>query len=227
MIAWVRTILFQLLFYTGSVPYVLATPVTAALGPRVLRANVRAWALFHRWLIGWALGVRSDFCGTLPAAPVLYACKHHAMYETLELMLYLDNPVVVLKQELARIPLWGWAVRRYGAIVVDRGGSAVMLRRMMRDAKAAQASGRSVLIFPEGTRVGAGERPPLKSGFAGLYRALALPVVPIACNSGLVWPKRGPKRSGVVTFEVGAPIPPKLSRDEIEARTHAAINLLD
>jgi 1-acyl-sn-glycerol-3-phosphate acyltransferase len=149
------------------------------------------------------------------------------MYETLELSLYLQDPVAVLKRELADIPVWGWGAQRYGAIVADREGSAGALRQLMRQAKAAVAGGRSVLIFPEGTRVAPGEQPPLKSGFAGLYRALGLPVVPIACNSGVVWPKNGAKRAGVVTFIIGAPIPPKLPRAEIEALTHAAINLLD
>ena len=95
------------------------------------------------------------------------------------------------------------------------------------EAKVALDNGRSVIIFPEGTRVAAGEKPPLRSGFAGLYRVLGLGVVPIAINSGDVWPKKGPKRPGVVTFLFGERIPPKLPREEIEARVHAAINRLD
>ena len=139
----------------------------------------------------------------------------------------LRAPAIVLKQELARIPVWGWAARRYGCIAVDRAGSATALRGMMREAKAARATGRSVLIFPEGTRVPPGERPPIMPGFAGLYRALALPVVPIALDSGRVWPRRGLKRSGVVTIRFGAPIPPGLPRTVVEAQVHAGINVLD
>jgi 1-acyl-sn-glycerol-3-phosphate acyltransferase len=98
---------------------------------------------------------------------------------------------------------------------------------MMRDAKTALGEGRSVLIFPEGTRVLPGEMPPLKAGFAGLYRMLGLPVVPIALDTGKVWPRKGPKRPGVVTLRFGEPIPPGLPRAEIEARVHAAINVLE
>lgn len=227
MIAWLRTIAFALIFYPLSVPFVVATPFSAALGHRILKGNVRAWAYFHRWCAGFILGIHSHFEGDVPDTPVLYACKHQSMYETLELSLYLTDPVAVLKRELADIPVWGWAAQRYGAIVADREGAAGALRQLMRQAKTAVAGGRSVLIFPEGTRVAPGEQPPLKSGFAGLYRALGLPVVPIACNSGVVWPKKGAKHAGVITFIIGAPIPPKLPRAEIEARTHAAINLLD
>jgi 1-acyl-sn-glycerol-3-phosphate acyltransferase len=227
MIAWVRTVLFGIVFYSLSVPFVLATPVTAALGRGALMANVRSWALFHRWAARLLLGIRSDFRGVPADQPVLYAAKHHAMFETLELVLALHDPVPVMKQELARIPLWGWAARRYGVIVVDRAGSAPMLRAMMQQAKQAIAEGRSVLIFPEGTRVAPGEQPPLKSGFAGLYRVLGLPVVPIALDSGRLWPRRGPKRAGVVTFAFGDAIAPGLPRGEIEAQVHQAINRLD
>lgn len=227
MMRQVRSWAFMLVFYGGSALFVLATPLTVRLGRRALLANVHGWCRFHRWCARWLLGIRSRFEGVPPPGQYLYAAKHQAFLETFELALELVDPVVVLKQELMAIPLWGWAARRYGAIVVDREANAKALRAMMAEAKAAQASGRSVLIFPEGTRVPAGETPPLRSGFAGLYRAFGCPVVPIAIDSGHVWPKKGAKRAGMVTFRFGAPIPPGLSRDEIEARVHAAINALE
>ncbi|MEO5868136.1 MAG: lysophospholipid acyltransferase family protein, partial [Sphingomonas sp.] len=121
----------------------------------------------------------------------------------------------------------GWAARRYGVIVVDREASAGALRRMVREAKVALAAGRSILIYPEGTRVAPGEHPPLRAGFAGLYQMLKVPVVPVAIDSGKLWPKHGAKHAGVVTFRFGAPIPPGLPRDDVEALVHTAINALD
>lgn len=227
MMAWVRTVLFTVVFYLGSVPIVLATPITALFGRRAFVGNVHVWSHFHRWVARVTLGITTRYEGQVAAEPTFYAAKHHAMFETLELCSALGNPVFVIKRELAAIPIWGWAIQRYGAIVVDRDSNAAALRQMMREAKQALAQGRSVIIFPEGTRVSQGETPPLKSGFAGLYRVLGLPVVPIAINSGAVWPKKGPKRAGVVTFLFGERIPPKLSREEIEARVHAAINVLE
>ncbi len=227
MIAWLRTLLFMLVFYLGSVPIVLGTVVSALFGHRMLVANVHLWSRYHRFCAHWALGITSHYDGGVSPEPTLYAAKHHAMFETLELCLTLGNPVFVIKRELASIPVWGWAVQQYGAIVVDRDASSAALRQMMREAKIALDQGRSVIIFPEGTRVAAGEKPPLKSGFAGLYRVLGLPVVPIAINSGDVWPKHGPKLPGVVTFRFGERIPAKLPREEIEAWVHAAINVLD
>lgn len=227
MIAQLRTWAFQLAFYLGSVPIVLATPVSATLGHRALVANVHVWSRWHRFCAHWLLGITSRYEGNVSLEPTFYAAKHHAMFETLELCHKLGNPVFVIKRELSQIPVWGWAIRQYGAIVVDRDANAAALRQMMREAKVALDNGRSVIIFPEGTRVAAGEKPPLRSGFAGLYRVLGLGVVPIAINSGNVWPKTGPKRPGVVTFRFGERIPAKLPREEIEARVHAAINVLE
>jgi 1-acyl-sn-glycerol-3-phosphate acyltransferase len=225
---WLRTIVFMIVFYGGSVPIVLTTPVTALFGWRALVAHTHFWTRFHGWATETILGIHRRLEGApFSGGPVLYAAKHQAMYETLELGRMLRNPAVVMKQELASIPVWGWAARRYGVIVVDREASAGALRRMMREAKVALGEGRSVLIFPEGTRVPPGEQPPLRAGFAGLYRMLGLPVVPVAINSGAVWPKHGPKLPGTVTFRFGELIPPGLPRAEIEARVHAAINDLD
>lgn len=225
--AWFRTILFAILFYGISVIVVLMVPFAALFGQRALTRYALRWARLHRWCARVILGITTRVEGTIPPGAHLVPAKHQSMFETTELALMLDAPAVVLKRELARIPVWGWAARRYGAIVVDRDASAQALRSMMREATDARASGRSVLIFPEGTRVAPGDQPPLKSGFAGLYRALDLPVLPVAMDSGRLWPRKGPKRAGVVTFRFGDVMPPKLARPEIEARVHGAINALD
>lgn len=223
----VRNWLFRLVFYSGSVPIVLIVPIVALFGQRAMIPYSHGWSRFHRWAAATFLGVRTRFEGTLPAGPVLYAAKHEAMYETVELSFLLHGPAVVLKQELSRIPFWGFATKVYGAIPVDRDASAAALRRMVKAAGVAKAAGRSVIVYPEGTRVPHGERPPLRAGFAGLYRALGYPVVPIATDSGRFVPRHGLTRPGVVTIRVGEPIPAGLPRREVEARVHAAINMLN
>ena len=227
MIAWARTLVFMAVFYGLSVPIVLLAPIPALFGRRALIGYAMGWARFHRWATRVLLGIRTRTEGTPLAEPALYAAKHQSMFETLELALMLDAPAVVMKAELARIPIWGWAARRYGVIVIDRAGAGQAMRQMMREARAALDAGRSIVIFPEGTRVRPGEQPPLRAGFAGLYRALGVPVVPVALDSGRVWPRKGAKRAGTVTFCFGAPVRPGLPRQEAEARVHAAINALD
>jgi 1-acyl-sn-glycerol-3-phosphate acyltransferase len=227
MIGWARTILFMVVFYGLSVPIVLLTPIAALFGRRALIGLALVWARTHRWATRLLLGIHTRVEGAPSAGPALYAAKHQAMFETLELALMLDAPVLVMKAELAKIPIWGWAARRYGIIVVDRAGAGQAMRQMMREARAALDAGRSIVIFPEGTRVRPGEQPPLRAGFAGLYRALGVPVVPLALDSGRVWPRRGPKRAGIVTVRFGTPVPPGLPRRDAEARVHAAISALD
>lgn len=227
MIAALRTLLFRIVFYALSVVVVGTVPISALFGQRAVIRHSSFWSRMQAPLARLFLGIRVREQGSRPGYPVLYAAKHQAMFETLELQYRLDAPAMAIKEELSRIPVWGWATRQYGALIVDREGSATALRKMMREARAAVANGRSILIFPEGTRVPPGERPPLKPGFAGLYRMLGLPVVPIALDTGVLMPKAGSKRPGVVTILYGDPIPPGLPREEIEARVHAAINVLD
>jgi 1-acyl-sn-glycerol-3-phosphate acyltransferase len=223
----VRNIAFFTIFYGLSVPIVLCVPLSALFGQRALISYSRGWVLFHRWCTRYLLGIRRRFEGPRPTGQVFYAGKHQAIYETIDLMVELGSPAIIMRREFERVPIWGWAAKRYGVITIDRSASAGALRGMLRQAKLALGQGRSVLLFPEGTRVKVGEQPPLKSGFAGLYKMLALPVVPVASDSGVLWPKKGLKRAGTITFRFGEPIPPGLPRAEIEARVHAAINVLD
>jgi 1-acyl-sn-glycerol-3-phosphate acyltransferase len=223
-----RSLLYALVFYPGSVLYVLAGIAVIPLGRGPVRRVADAWASFNRACARFLLGIRSRVEGVVPAGPVLVAVKHQSMFETLEIALLLDTPATVMKSELGRIPLWGTLTRVYGIIPVDRDGGGAALRRLLRAAAEAKAEGRPIVIFPEGTRVAPGERPPLEAGFAGLYRALGLPVVPVALDSGRIWPRRSfVKRPGVVTMRFGEPIPPGLPRKEAEARVHAGINALE
>ena len=225
--AALRSILFALLFYPGTLLYVLVILASTAVSERAVRYWVHAWALFHYWLVQHVLGIRFVWEGKIPDGPYLIAVKHQAMVEAVDTLRFARSPVVVMKRELSNMPLWGKAARAYGVIGVDREAGASALREMMVEAKKAAAGGRPVIIFPEGTRVPVGEAPPLQSGFAGLYRVLGLPVVPVALDSGRVWPRSFVKQSGTIRFKVGEIIPPGLKRDDIEARVHAAINALN
>jgi 1-acyl-sn-glycerol-3-phosphate acyltransferase len=226
--SFVRSLLFALIFYVGSVLYVLVCFASMPLGRGPVRAIADAWARFHGRCVRFLLGIRTKIEGQVPSGPALVASKHQSMFETLELITMLDTPAVVMKHELTQIPLWGRLTKRYGIIPIDRAGGAKALREMLRQAQTAIAEGRPIVIFPEGTRVSPGDRPELQSGFAGLYRALNLPVVPLALDSGRVWPRHGfVKHPGTITMRFGEAIPAGLPRKEIEERVHAAINALE
>ena len=222
-----RSALFALLFYLGTLLYVLAVFAVSPFGSRPVRAVVHGWSDYHHLLVHYLLGIRWQIDGTIPPGPYLIAIKHQAMVETVECLRLADTPVVVMKRELTQIPLFGWVTLRFGVIGVHREAGASALREMMALGKKAIADGRPVLIFPEGTRVPVGEPPELKPGFAGLYRALGLPVVPVALDSGRLWPRGLVKRRGTIHVLVGEVIPPGLKRAEVEARVHQAINALE
>lgn len=223
----VRALLFSLIFYPGTLLFVLLGIVAGAIGTAPMLKVVYGWAHFHHWLAHDLFGIRTEIEGAIPPGPYLIAVKHQSMFETIEMLLFARVPIIVLKRELADLPLFGRLTRRYGVIPVDREAGAKALREMLADAKAAKATGRPVVIYPEGTRVAPGTSPPLRAGFAGLYRALGLPVVPVALDSGRLFPRGLLKSSGTIHFKVGEVIPAGLKREEVEARVHAAINALE
>jgi 1-acyl-sn-glycerol-3-phosphate acyltransferase len=225
-VAALRSLFYFLLFYPGTVVYCLAVLAVAPFGSGPVRRVVRGWADYHHLLVTRLLGIRFVIEGEFPAGPVLFAVKHQAMVETIEVLRWIDTPVVVMKQQYVKMPLLGPVMRRFGVIGVDRQAGASALREMMARGKQAIAEGRPVVIFPEGTRVPVDETPALRPGFAGLYRALGLQVVPVAHDSGRVWPKGLTKYPGTVTVRIGETIPAGLKRDVIEGQVHAAINAL-
>ncbi len=221
-----RTIAFSLVFYLGSVPLVLASTAVAPLSVRLFRTVVRGWSSWHRLCARALLGIRLDVEGFEPRTGVLYAIKHESFFEAIDLPRQFRLPVVFAKAELLRIPFWGTTGARYGLIGVERETGAKALRAMLSEARRRIADGRPLVIFPEGTRVPHGTRPALQSGFAGIYKLLGLPVIPVAVDSGPLY-QRNWKRSGTIRYRFGTEIPPGLPREEIEARVHAAINALN
>ncbi|MBL0925994.1 MAG: 1-acyl-sn-glycerol-3-phosphate acyltransferase [Sphingomonadaceae bacterium] len=228
MIAAVRSFLFMLVFYVGSLFHVIIAFFAQWFSIPLMQWAVHAWSKWQFWCYRWILGIKVQVHGQLPDRPVLYAIKHESMFETIDMPRMFSKPAVVTKKELFDIPMWGPAARAYGMIPVDREGGAGALRAMLALARKMIAENRPIIIFPEGTRVKHGESPPLQSGFAGLYKLINLPVVPIAVNSGLLSPRQwGIWRSGTIIYKVGEEIPTGLPREEVEARVHAAINALN
>lgn len=205
---------------------VIGLPI-ALVSRRGLARYAQGWAWMLMGLARAMLGVRWIVEGRRPSGPALIAAKHESAWETLALMALVDDPVVVLKRQLADVPLFGWLTRRHGVIPVDRTASAAALRSMLAAADVARAQHRAVLIFPEGTRVPHGETPRLQAGFAGLYGRLGLDVVPVATDAGTVWTRRFAKRPGTIRLRFLDPIPSGLPRKVIEEKVHAAINALN
>jgi 1-acyl-sn-glycerol-3-phosphate acyltransferase len=215
---------YRLFFFGGSLPLCLFVALAAPFSRTAVRAGASAWAGWFVWCARVFTGVKVAVRGAIPNEGAIVALKHSSAFETFLTLHLFDMPAVVMKAELRKIPLWGFIADRHGSIFVERGKAGAALKAMIREAKARAAEGRPILIFPEGTRVPVGEAPPLKAGLYALYGATDLPVVPVALDSGPVWPKGWAKGPGTVTFAFAPDVPTGLAREAMEAAVHAAIN---
>lgn len=220
-----RSLAFYILFYLISALLVIAAVIAMSISKQAVRNVVERWSKWHRWCVTRLLGIRIEIEGEPLDGAVLYAIRHESFFEAIDAPTLFKLPSVFAKRELFNIPGWGKAALFYGLVPVARDEGATALRRMIASAKDKIEDGRPLVIFPEGTRVAHGTSPKLQAGFAGLYKMLRLPVVPVAVNSGPLYHRLW-KRSGTITYKFGKPIPPGLPREEVEARVHAAINAL-
>ncbi len=157
----------------------------------------------------------------------LYAMKHQSAYETLFLWQFMPQPVFVLKKELLSIPIFGQYLAGTPIIAINRKDGAKVIPSMVAQAKEHLAKQRQIIVFPEGTRVRPGEKKPYKSGIYALYKDTGMPVIPVALNTGLVWPKhRFTKTPGTAIFRFLPPIAPGLEKEafmaELEKRMEEA-----
>jgi 1-acyl-sn-glycerol-3-phosphate acyltransferase len=189
----------------------------------------RLWARWTFWGLKIFAGIGWEIRGQPPKGPVLVAAKHMSMWDTLALYLALDQPAIVLKRELLRIPFYGWFLAKAAAIAIDRSAGASALRKMAEAARKVLAQGRPILIFPEGTRKKPGAPPDYKPGVAGLYGQLDVDCVPVALNSGVYW-TGFLKHKGTIVLEFLEPIPRGLKRDAfmrlLESRIETATSRL-
>lgn len=221
-----RNIAFYLAFYLGSIVVTSSALIAASISREAFRRRVSNWSGWQRWCMRKLLGIEVVVEGAPLDEPVLYAVKHESFFEAIDAPTLFECPSVFAKQELFAIPGWGRAAAAYGLVAVARDAGAKALIGMIREARKLAAEGRPLVIFPEGTRVPHGERRKLQAGFAGLYKSIGLPVVPVAVNSGPLY-HRKLKRKGRITYRFGEPIPPGLDRREIETRVLDAINALN
>ncbi len=211
---FLRSLIFNILFTAWAF---IASVIYAPLFIIAPARAGRPWARGALWLAKIILGITHEIKGIehLANQPVIYASKHQSAWDTCIFLMLLDAPCYVLKRELLRIPFWGWYLWRMGMIAIDRSGSTSTMKQMLRDAKARIAEGRTIVIYPEGTRTKPFATPDYHPGVVALYSQLGVPVIPVALNSGLFWGKNAfLKKSGKITISFLPPIPSGLPKKE-------------
>jgi len=164
-----------------------------------------------RWLVGIKMEIRGR--EHIPTGSAIIASKHQSEWETAAFYILLPMPVFVLKQELTKIPLFGRYVKGMKNIAIDRSASMQALKQMIEETKERFEEGRQVIIFPEGTRIKAGDKEDYQHGVAMIYTKANLPVIPVALNSGILWPRDSyVKHPGTIVIEFLPPIQPGLDR---------------
>jgi 1-acyl-sn-glycerol-3-phosphate acyltransferase len=221
-----RSLLFAIWFYLWMVIFGFTGLFTFLISRRAVVKGLRVWSQGVLWGLRVFGGVRIEVRGRehLPAGKALIAAKHQAMVDTLAPFVFLDDVCFVLKEELTKLPLFGWYCVAARMIALNRGGQASALKALVRDSKDRLKEDRQIIIYPEGTRGPLGSTPEYKPGVAALYGALDTPCIPMATNSGAHWSHRGIHLTpGVVVFEFLPAIPPGLKRAEFMQRLEETV----
>ncbi len=198
------------LFFAGQVV------ITVAIAPFVMLAFalpyrtrfriVYQWTRFNTWWLGVTCNLTHEIQGkeNIPSKPAIVLCKHQSAWETINLQHYFSPQVWVLKRELLWLPIFGWALAMLRPIAIDRSAGRDALSQVLEQGVVRLQSGCWVVIFPEGTRVPAGTKRRYKAGGATLAEKTGVPVVPVAHDAGLYWPRNSfIKYPGVVRLVIG------------------------
>ncbi len=223
-----RSIVFTGVWALWTALFGLAIPFLMLSGspPKTVRLLSRVWARGILVMLSGIVGLKYVILNRAfaPSMPSLIISNHQSTWETLAALVLFPDVAIVAKRELLRIPVMGWYLRRSPMILIDRGAASSALRQMAEQSRAAVAAGRSVLIFPEGTRKRVGVPIEFKRGVEFLYRMLGVPAIPVVVNSGRFWGiGQGPRRSGVITVSFAAPVAPNLSSADFVSTTKAAM----
>ena len=197
------------------------------------------WALFSRtgarlccktfsrwvfWTARWMVGIRCEVRGTPPQGEALIAAKHQSFLDIMMIFTALPKAKFIMKKEILYTPIIGQYAKLLGCVAVDRGKRGLAIDKMVADVKAGHQEAGQLIIYSQGTRVAPGVRAPYKVGTGILYDQLDQVCVPVATNVGVLWPRKGIRRTpGVAVVEFLEPIPPGLDRETFMERLETAV----
>jgi len=195
---------------------------TMAMPRVVAQRAIGLYANIIRFGLKLICGIDTEIRGRehMPPGPAIYAGKHHCMLDVFIPIIAVRDPCHILKKELIWTPFLGWYAMSTGMIPIDRAGTTRTLKAMIEAGKKRTAEGRTLIIFPEGTRRDPDALPDYQAaGISALNKALNVPIIPVATNAGLCWSAKGARRKpGLIVYEILPSIPPGLDRKALMAR---------
>ncbi len=227
----------SLVFYVGyALGMVVVGTLSAAFGAFVdFEKRYYLISRLNVFVIWWAkitCGVRYEIEGleNVPDTACVVVSNHQSAWETYQLGIMFRPQATVLKQELLKIPFFGWALKKVMPIAIDRSKPALALKQLLKQGKERLADGLWLVIYPEGTRIRRGKLGKYTKGATLLASSAGVPLLPIAHNSGTCWPAGSMvKAPGMIKMIIGKPIPTVgRNRDDVHAemeqwiRSHAA-----
>src|SRR5262245_22620894 len=221
-----RSVAFNAAFYLTLVIYLVVALLALPFRRHVMLGIAKSWGRTNLRLFRAICGTEVEWRGLekIPPGPLIVASKHQSIWETFALIPLFADPTFIVKRELMWIPAFGWCMWRSDMISIHRRRGPQAMFQMTERANFEIGRGRKIIIFPEGPRRAAGAAPAYKFGVAKLYAATGAPCLPIALNSGLVWPRRSFLRHpGVVRVEILDPIQPGLGPDAFFAKLQREI----
>ncbi len=219
---YLRSLIF---FFTMVVSVILFAPLAVLMFPFPFNLRYRfisSWGRFNIWWLGVICNLRYEIEGieNLPKETAVVFCKHASTWETFALQCFLPPQTWVLKQELLRVPFFGWALAMLKPVAIDRASGRKALKQLVERGTDCLEDGRWLIVFPEGTRMPPGKMRRFGFGASMLAEKSGHPVVLIAHDAGHYWPRHGMlKKPGVIKVKIGPVIEPNgLKASEINAQ---------
>lgn len=191
LIQWIRSFIFWIMIYLGMAVIATVYLPWAILSSKGAEAAAHTYCRFVRWLAKPLVGITTEVRGTPPTDEVVIAAKHQSFLDILMIYGSVPHGKFIMKREILWMPFIGIYGLRIGCVPVNRGKRAAAIKKMVADVSAGRQRGGQLIIYPQGTRVPPGVEKPYKVGSAVLYKELGQECVPVACNVGLFWPKKG------------------------------------
>lgn len=227
LLAFIRSCVWWVIFFCSTIIYPVIAPLLIVLPFDLRYRTITTWGRLNIQTLRWICGVRYRVEGreNLPDSAAIVLSNHQSTWETLAYSFIFPPQVWVLKKSLLMVPFFGWGLAVLRPIAIDRGAGASAMEQVVKQGRDRLDKGIWVVVFPEGTRVAPGKKRRYKMGGAVLAAATGYPVVPVAHNAGLLWPRHQfIKWPGEVTVTIGPQIKAEgLSADEINQQAEAWI----